>query len=121
LATILVVDDDDGIRLVMKAILEQDGFTIVEAGDGESALEIALADPPDLIFLDLMMPGIDGIEVLKRLRADERTAKVDIVVVSARGAEGRPDAMAAGADDYFEKPFSPLALLQTVERRLGSA
>ena len=119
MARILVVDDDEGVRVVMRAILEQDGFTIEEAASGEAALDAVRDGPTDLVLLDLMMPGVDGYEFLRRLRGEPATAATPVVVVSAKGADGREDALAAGADDYFEKPFSPLALLRVVERTLG--
>ncbi len=119
MARILVVDNDAGTRVVMRAILEQDGFVNEEAPSGTAALDAVRGGAPDLILLDLMMPGVDGYEFLRRLRADPKNGTTPVVVISAKGATERGEALAAGADDYFEKPFSPLALLRVVEATLG--
>ena len=119
MTAILVVDDDPGIRVVMRAVLEHESYEIHEAEDGETALRLVAEQPPDLIILDLMMPGIGGLEVLRTLKADEQTWLIPIVVLTAMGAPARKDAETAGADGFFEKPFSPLALVQVVEETLG--
>jgi CheY-like chemotaxis protein len=119
MTAILVVDDDPGIRVVMRAVLEHEAYDIYEAEDGERALAFVEERLPDLIILDLMMPGIGGFEVLRRLKGDERTWLIPIVVLTAMGAPARKDAEEAGADGFFEKPFSPMALLQVVEETLG--
>jgi two-component system phosphate regulon response regulator PhoB len=119
-ARILIVEDHPTMREAMRLVLEGEGFTIDEAPDGERALELVRADPPDLVFLDMNIPGPSGAEVLGALRADPATAEVRVIVVTADGEEGRGRAIAMGADEYFTKPFSPITLLQTVEQVLSS-
>ena len=115
--TILVVDDDPLIRRLVATTLEDvAGFDIVEAGDGEEALAVAARERPDLVFLDIDMPRLDGIEVCRRLRAAPATAGATIVMLTAaRGDVAERDAGAAGADLYLTKPFSPLDLLRLAE------
>jgi CheY-like chemotaxis protein len=100
-------------------VLQREDLEIVEAGDGTSALALARSDPPDLILLDLHIPGISGEDVLAELKADPATAGARVIVVTATGEEGRARALAVGADAYFTKPFSPIALLQAVEQARG--
>jgi len=119
-ARILIVEDHPTMREAMRLVLEGEGFTIDEAADGERALELVRADPPDLVFLDMNIPGPSGADVLGELRADPATAGVRVIVVTADGEEGRGRAIAMGADEYFTKPFSPITLLQTVEQVLSA-
>jgi DNA-binding response OmpR family regulator len=106
-----------------------DGFAVVEASDGTEALEIALKRVPDLVIADVMMPGIDGVELCRRLRSSPATAASPILLFSARGdVQTRLDAFAAGADDFVHKPFDPrelkarlAALLRRTKRAVGSA
>jgi CheY-like chemotaxis protein len=116
----LIVEDHPTMREAMRLVLEGEGFTIDEAADGERALELVRADPPDLVFLDMNIPGPSGADVLGELRADPATAGVRVIVVTADGEEGRGRALAMGADEYFTKPFSPITLLQTVEQVLSA-
>jgi len=118
---ILVVEDHPTMREAMRLVLEGEGFTIDEAPDGRAALESIRREPPDLVFLDLNIPGTSGPDVLASMKADPLTAGVRVIVVTATGEEGREQAMKLGADEYFTKPFSPIALLQTVERVLGGS
>ncbi|MGH9005577.1 MAG: response regulator transcription factor, partial [Acidimicrobiia bacterium] len=119
-AHILVVDDDATVAEVVGRYLRHEGFTVDTVGDGRVALDRALAAPPDLVVLDLMLPGIDGLEVCRRLRA---LAPVPIVVLTARGQESdRIVGLDLGADDYVAKPFSPkelVARVRAVLRRTG--
>jgi CheY-like chemotaxis protein len=92
---------------------------IDEASDGETALTMIRSDPPDLVFLDLNIPGSNGADVLTALKGDPATADVRVIIVTATGEEGRARAIGLGADEYFTKPFSPLALLRTAERVLA--
>jgi two-component system phosphate regulon response regulator PhoB len=115
---ILVVEDHPTMRDAMRLVLEVEGFTIEEASDGDTALEMVRADPPALVFLDLNIPGVSGTEVLRALKGDPKTAGVSIIIVTATGEEGRERVIQLGADEYFTKPFSPLALLGTAERVL---
>jgi DNA-binding response OmpR family regulator len=116
---ILIVEDHPTMREAMRLVLEGEGFAIDEAADGEAALASIHASPPDLLFLDLNIPGTSGTGVLEAIRADPTLAAVRVIVVTAAGEESRAEALRLGADEYFTKPFSPTALLQTVERVLA--
>lgn len=117
-ADILIVEDHPTMREAMRMVLEHEGFDIREASDGQAALAMARDRPPDLMFLDLNIPGPSGSEVLKELKSAPETADVRVIIVTAVGEEGREYVLSLGADEYFTKPFSPLALLRTVERVL---
>ena len=117
---ILIVEDHQTMREAMRLVLEPEGFEISEAGDGDAALQAVEAERPDLVFLDVNIPGSSGEEVLKRLKGDPATSGIRVIVVTATGEEGRDHLVGMGADGYFTKPFSPIALLQTVERVLGA-
>ena len=119
-AKILIVEDHQTMREAMRLVLEPEGFDIREAADGAAALETVRSDPPDLVFLDLNIPGTSGADVLSALKADPATAGVRVIIVTATGEEGRERVIALGADGYFTKPFSPIALLGTVEEVLSS-
>jgi CheY-like chemotaxis protein len=119
-AEILIVEDHPTMREAMRLVLEHEGFVIREVADGASALEMVRSDPPDLMFLDLNIPGTSGSEVLRQLKADPATASVRVIIVTAEGEEGREYVLSLGADEYFTKPFSPTALLRTVEQALGT-
>jgi DNA-binding response OmpR family regulator len=101
---VLVVDDEPHIRKVLRAYLEADGVEVTEAGDGETALLVLRDDPPDLVLLDVMLPGIDGLETLRRVRTFR---DVYIILVTARAEEvDKLVGLGVGADDYVTKPFS---------------
>ena len=118
-ARILVVDDDVNVSEVVARYLERDGFEVETVGDGREAVDRALADPPDLVVLDLMLPGIDGLEVCRRLRA---LAPVPVIMLTARGDEAdRVIGLELGADDYIAKPFSPKELVARVRAVLRRA
>jgi DNA-binding response OmpR family regulator len=117
-AEILIVEDHPTMREAMRLVLEQEGFVIREVADGASALAMVRSEPPDLMFLDLNIPGTSGADVLRELKADPATAGVRVIIVTATGEEGREYVLSLGADEYFTKPFSPTALLRTVERVL---
>jgi CheY-like chemotaxis protein len=119
-ADILIVEDHPTMREAMRMVLEHEGFVIREAADGAAALEMVRAQPPDLVFLDLNIPGMTGADVLKSLKQDPETASVRVIIVTATGEEERERVLGLGADEYFTKPFSPLALLRTVERVLSA-
>jgi DNA-binding response OmpR family regulator len=117
---VLVADDDPDILALVRFRLEQDGYEVLSAPDGETALDLALARPPDLALLDVMMPRLDGYELTRRLRHHEPTAAIPIILLTARVQD--PDAergFEAGADDYVTKPFSPSALGERVQAALG--
>ena len=120
-ADILIVEDHATMREAMRLILEHEGFEIREAPDGARALEMAKTQPPDLMFLDLNIPGASGADVLAELKNDPATKDVRVIVVTATGEEGRAFVLSLGADEYFTKPFSPTALLNTVERVLETS
>jgi len=120
-ARVLVVEDDTTVADVVTRYLEREGFTVDTVGDGLEALERADAQLPDLVVLDIMLPGIDGLEVCRRLRS---RAPVPVVMLTARGSEeDRVLGLELGADDYVSKPFSPRELtarVKAVLRRAGS-
>ncbi len=119
---VLVVDDEPHIRTVLRGYLEADGFAVVEAADGESALNGVRDEQPDLVLLDVMLPGIDGLEVLRRLR---QFSEVYVILVTARSEEvDKLVGLGVGADDYITKPFSPrevTARVKAVLRRERTA
>ncbi|MFG2616279.1 response regulator [Streptomyces sp. NPDC048507] len=111
-ARVLVVDDDPTVSEVVAGYLRRAGFAVEEAGDGPAALEAAARTRPDLVVLDLMLPGIDGLEVCRRLRA---AGPVPVIMLTARGDEDdRITGLEVGADDYVTKPFSPRELVLRV-------
>jgi DNA-binding response OmpR family regulator len=117
-ADILIVEDHPTMREAMRLILEHEGFEIREASDGATALAMARERAPDLMFLDLNIPGASGADVLSELKSGEATRDIRVIIVTATGEEGREFVLSLGADEYFTKPFSPTALLRTAERVL---
>lgn len=121
-AKILVVDDEPNIREVVELYLRRDGHSVVSAADGEEALKLYRRSEPDLVVLDLMLPKVSGLEVCRRIQADER---VPVVMLTARGEEeDRIVGLGIGADDYVVKPFSPRELaarVGAVLRRVSEA
>jgi DNA-binding response OmpR family regulator len=117
-ADILIVEDHPTMREAMRLILEHEGFDIREAPDGGTALTMVHEHRPDLMFLDLNIPGTSGADVLSELKGDPSTEDIRVIIVTATGEEGREFVLSLGADEYFTKPFSPTALLRTVERVL---
>jgi DNA-binding response OmpR family regulator len=114
---VMVVDDDDMIRRLVRTVLEADEFEVVEARNGSSALDMATTAHPSVVVLDIMMPGIDGVEVCRRLDHE----KVKVVVLTARddpALEAR--CREAGADAFLTKPFSSIELLDLVTDLFGS-
>lgn len=118
-AKILVVDDEERIRRLLKMYLEREEYTVDDAENGEKALEMALAEDYDLIVLDLMMPGMDGIEVCEEIRKHKATP---IIMLTAKGEEAnRVQGFEAGTDDYIVKPFSPREVVLRVKALLRRA
>jgi two-component system phosphate regulon response regulator PhoB len=119
---ILVVDDEPDLVELVRHHLAREHYDVVTAADGETGLAEARRKLPDLVVLDLMLPGIDGLEVCRRLRSDARTQHIPIVMLTAKGEES--DAvigLAQGADDYVRKPFGMKELLARIATRLRSA
>ena len=115
-STILVIDDEKDFIELVKYNLEKEGFLVRGVLDGESGLSAAARDLPDLAIVDLMLPGMDGLEVCRRLRADPRTAAIPIIMLTAKSAESdRVVGLELGADDYVTKPFSPRELAARVK------
>jgi DNA-binding response OmpR family regulator len=116
--TVLVVDDEPTLREVVVRYLERAGYRALEAGDGDEAETLLRTQPPDLVILDLMLPGTDGLELCRRIRAD---SALPVIMLTARGEEAdRIVGLELGADDYVTKPFSPrelVARVRTVLRR----
>lgn len=117
--TILLVEDDHDLREVVRITLERPSIHILEAPDGASAVQLARQTIPDLILLDWMMPGMEGLEVVEVLRQDPDTAGIPIIMVTARDqASDVRRGLEAGVAAYLVKPFSPLELVQVVEENL---
>jgi DNA-binding response OmpR family regulator len=114
-AKVLVIDDEAPIRLLCRVNLEAEGMEVVEAEDGTVGLELARSEKPDVILLDVMMPGMDGWEVLQALQADEGTSEIPIVFLTARAElRDRAQGLELGGIDYVTKPFNPVELAPLV-------
>ncbi|WP_027418868.1 response regulator transcription factor [Crocinitomix catalasitica] len=113
--SVLVIDDEQDIRVLIKYNLEQEGFTVTEADNGASGLELAKKNIPDLILLDVMMPGMDGIETCEKLKDIPELANTMICFLTARGEDYSQIAgFDAGADDYITKPIKPKVLVSRI-------
>jgi two-component system phosphate regulon response regulator PhoB len=120
MTAILVADDDMDIRDLVAFKLEQAGFDVTAVDNGLAALTEARREPPDLVVLDVMMPGMSGIDVCRELRGDPTTSGLPIILLTARAQEGDVEVgFGAGADDYIVKPFSPRELVNRVEAVLA--
>ena len=117
---VLVADDDDDIRSLVAYRMEKAGYGVLQARDGEEAVRLALEHRPALAILDVMMPKADGYEVARRLREDDATKRMPIILLTARAQEADVQrGFDAGADDYIRKPFSPQELRARVQAILG--
>ena len=117
---VLVVDDEPFICRALSFLLRRDDFDVIEARDGEQALEMIESELPDLVLLDVMMPKLNGFEVVERVRANPKTQDIKIVLLTARGqAADRERGALVGADDYITKPFSPTKILERTRDLLG--
>jgi len=117
---ILVVDDQPDIRMMCRVNLALEGYEVIEAPDGESGLLAARAAHPDVVLLDVMMPGIDGWEVLETLKKSKSTVNIPIVMLTARvQREDEIRGWTSGASDYVAKPFNPSLLIEVVQRILS--
>jgi len=112
---VLVIEDEADIQEVIAYNLKREGFAVVTCGDGAEGLELARELAPGLLLLDLMLPGLDGLEICRRLRQDPITRDIPIIMVTAKGEESDVViGLSVGADDYIIKPFSPRELLARV-------
>jgi len=117
--SILAVDDEEDVLELVRYNFHKEGFKVEIATTGEDALKKAKANPPNVILLDRMLPGIDGIEVCKQLKADSKTSSIPVIMLTAKGEESDVvSGLEVGADDYVTKPFSPKVLIARVRRLL---
>jgi two-component system phosphate regulon response regulator PhoB len=117
--SILAVDDEEDVLELVRYNFNKEGFKVETATTGEDALKKAKANPPNAILLDRMLPGIDGIEVCRQLKADSKTSSIPIIMLTAKGEESDVvSGLEVGADDYVTKPFSPKVLIARVRRIL---
>ena len=117
---ILIVDDEDNLRRLVSATLSGGEYEVVQARDGNEALAVAKRERPALVLLDIQMPGLDGVEVCRQIKAEPSLKGTMVVMLTAQSREEvRRNATAAGADAFLTKPFSPLQVLELVERRVG--
>jgi DNA-binding response OmpR family regulator len=118
--TILIAEDEPDIRDLVSFRLERAGYDVILAEDGQEALELAIEHRPDLAILDVMMPRMDGLELTRRIRAEQTIAGMPIILLTASVQDQAvTEGFRAGADDYMRKPFSPQELLSRVEAVLG--
>ena len=116
---ILVVEDHEDNRQILRDLLSSAGFEMIEAGDGESALRLAAAEPPDLILMDVQLPILDGYEATRRIKADPRLKAIPVIVVTSYALSGEEvRARNAGCDAYVAKPYSPRQLLAKIRTYL---
>jgi CheY-like chemotaxis protein len=117
--TVLVVEDNERNMKLVRDVLGARGYETLAAASGEEAVALATAHAPELVLMDVRLPGIDGVEALRRLRDDERTASIPVVAVTAQAMHGdRERFLAAGFDGYLAKPVDVRELVAEVERRL---
>lgn len=116
---ILIVDDEPALRFLITSTLEDEGYELFEAVDGLQAYELVLSKKPDLIILDVMMPGLTGYELCTRIKQDPAISNIKVLMLTAKGQDqDRQKSELTGADIYMRKPFSPLQLIDTVESML---
>lgn len=112
---ILIADDDEGLRHLLRLVLSREGYEVIEAADGSEALARAYDSNPSLVLLDVMMPGVDGYDVCRKLRSDQRTHRLPIVFVTAiDDIKQRNETLKLGADDCINKPIGPRELVNRV-------
>ena len=117
---ILIADDETSLRMLITGTLEIGDFEVIETDNGMDALKLATIEKPDLMILDVMMPGLTGYQVCQRIKADEHLRQIPVIILTAKGQQADKDtAIEAKADYYVAKPFSPAQLLTLVEEILG--
>src|SRR5689334_2252457 len=117
---ILVVEDHEDNRQILRVLLGSAGYQMIEAHDGEAALTTAASERPDLILMDIQLPGLDGYEATRRIKADPALSGIPIIAVTSYALSGDEDkARAAGCSGYVAKPYSPLELLKKLREYLG--
>lgn len=120
--TILFADDEPSVRKVLGRRLELWGYQVVTASNGTEALRSAETRQPDLMLLDVMMPGLDGMEVCRRLKSSPETARIPVILVTAKDIQiAEPELRAIGAFAFLAKPYSATVLLRTIQRALGES
>jgi two-component system, OmpR family, alkaline phosphatase synthesis response regulator PhoP len=116
---VLIIDDEEDLIELVRYNLEKEGFSVLGAGDGESGFSLAVKEKPDAIVIDLMLPGIDGLDVCRMLRAESATSRIPIIMLTAKASESdRVVGLELGADDYMTKPFSPRELTARIRALL---
>jgi DNA-binding response OmpR family regulator len=117
-----LAEDEPNIAASLRFLLERAGFDVATESDGQAALDAALAEPPDVMILDVMLPALDGFEILRRLRADARGRGVPVIMLTAKGQRAdRAAALGCGADLFITKPFSNAEVVAAVRRLAGAA
>lgn len=117
---VLIVDDENNVRRLVAATLSGGDYEVLQAKDGVEALETIRRERPTVVLLDIQMPGLDGIEVCRQVKADPKLRDTVVVMLTAQAqADARRRATSAGADTFLTKPFSPLQVLEIVERRVA--
>lgn len=118
-ALILVVDDEEDIVELLNISLKREGYSVISADNGEKAIALTRSSKPDLIVLDLMLPGIDGLEVCKTLKSNQESSSIPVIMLTAKGEESDVvTGLEIGAEDYITKPFSPKILVARIRRIL---
>ena len=119
---VLIAEDEPNIVESLTFLLERAGFEVRTESDGRQALDSALADLPDVLVLDVMLPGLDGYEILRQLRGDQRSSAIPVIMLTAKGQrEDRETALEYGADAFMTKPFANAEIIATVKRLAGGA
>jgi two-component system, cell cycle response regulator DivK len=117
---ILVVEDQEDLRGVLRDLLTGSGYAVLEASDGQAGIATAKSDRPDLVLMDIQMPGLDGYEATRQIKADPDLKATPIIAVSSFAMKGDEEkARAAGCDHYITKPYSPMQLLRVIQGYLG--
>jgi len=118
---VLIVDDEAYVIRSLGFVLQRAGYAVLEARDGQQALEVIHRERPDLVILDIMLPGVDGYEVCRQVKSSEEFCSIPVVMLTAKGQDvDREQALAAGADEYMTKPFSPSRAVETINSLLGA-